>query len=363
VTPGRRRRRNRLKRLAFLFAILGMAGAVLWYVERGRLADETAKGRELDSAISAWGARSGILPEEPASTLSARQNETHRWLYPERFYWYGPRKSRSRLVGELKAMAASYRLGFRTERGPAGAAVIEMAYADGREAARVTLARQVFVAIVIDDIGYRLDLAKRIAALPCKLTMSVMPFTPHARQCASLALANGKEVMVHMPMEPNYRMANVPEYSIALLRGQTRETVIERVRRGIDAIPGAVGLNNHEGSVGTEDRSIMKAVMEVLKERNLIFLDSWTTPKTTGYKAARSAGVPWARRNVFLDVDATPAGVNKSIDRVIHLARMWGRATAIGHPKYATIEALEKRVPEAQARGVKFVFVSSLVYR
>jgi polysaccharide deacetylase 2 family uncharacterized protein YibQ len=343
--------------------VLACVAMVLWYADHIRLVDDTARGRHLDAALSGWVAKNALLQEDQASTLVERQNEKYRWLYVERTLWHGPRTSRTRLSGELKAFASTNGLGFRKERGAAGTAVFEMDYPDGREAVRITLGRQVFVAIIIDDIGYKMDIAQRLAALPCKLTMSVMPFTPHARAAAALAVANGKQVFVHMPMEPNYKMAKVPEYSIAILRGQAREMVMANVRKGLAVVPGAVGLNNHEGSVGTEDRALMDAVMVVLKERNLMFVDSWTTGKTTGYQAAKAAGLRWARRNVFLDVVQTPDGVNRAFDRLVYLARQWGRATAIGHPKKVTVDMLERRVPAAQAEGVKFVFVTALARR
>jgi hypothetical protein len=119
-------------------------------------------------------------------------------------------------------------------------------------------------------------------------------------------------------------------------------------------------MNNHEGSVGTEDRALMDAAMVVLKERRLLFLDSWTSPRTMGTRAAKAAGLRWARRNVFLDVNPTPEGVEKAFDRVVKIARVYGRAVAIGHPKRVTVDMLERRIPAAQAEGVKFVFVTAL---
>ena len=360
MTAARRGRGRGARRFILFLAALAAISVVLWYMERTHIIDETAKGRELDAWISSWATRNELLQEDQASSVEVRQNESRRWLVVVRTLWHGPRTSRTRLSRELEAFAASDGLGYRRERGAGGTLVFEMDYPDGREAVNITLGRQVFIAIVMDDIGYQMDIARRIAALPCRLTMSVLPFTPHARGAAALAIASGKEVLVHMPVEPNYRLAKVPEYSIALMRGQSPEVVEANVRKAIDAVPGAVGMNNHEGSVGTEDRALMDAVMVVLKERHLLFLDSWTSPRTEGTRAASAAGLRWARRNVFLDSEHTPEGVNKAFDRVVHIARIYGRAVAIGHPKQVTVDMLERRIPAAQAEGVRFVFVTAL---
>jgi hypothetical protein len=183
---------------------------VLWYADHIRLVDDTARGRHLDAALSGWVAKNALLQEDQASTLVERQNEKYRWLYVERTLWHGPRTSRTRLSGELKAFASTNGLGFRKERGAAGTAVFEMDYPDGREAVRITLGRQVFVAIIIDDIGYKMDIARRIAALPCKLTMSVMPFTPHARRQPPLPSRTGSRYSSTCPWNPTTRWQKSP---------------------------------------------------------------------------------------------------------------------------------------------------------
>ena len=45
----------------------------------------------------------------------------------------------------------------------------------------------------------------------------------------------------------------------------------------------------------------MKAVLKVLKQQGLFFVDSSTYSKSIGDQVARSMGVPTARNNIFLD--------------------------------------------------------------
>ena len=54
--------------------------------------------------------------------------------------------------------------------------------------------------IVIDDIGHRLDTGRRSAHLPGRITLAVLPFTPHGAQLALAGKATGKEIILHAPM-------------------------------------------------------------------------------------------------------------------------------------------------------------------
>ena len=60
---------------------------------------------------------------------------------------------------------------------------------------------------------------------------------------------------------------------------------------------GETGLDYHY----TADSAAMNAVLEVLGERRLYFLDSRTSAESVGYELARESGVAAARRDLFLD--------------------------------------------------------------
>ena len=285
-----------------------------------------------------------------------------RWTFVERGFWHPPRRSARTLRVRLAAWAEAHGLLLRAATTPEGVLTADLALADGRPFARLRSRRQCFAAICIDDLGFSLQTARRVVALPCRLTCAIIPFTPHARAVAGLAAAHGKEVFIHMPMSSPFRVPEVPEYAIMLRPGMDRATITSCLDRAFQEVPNAVGLNNHEGSLATEDPTLMALVMEVLKPRNVVFLDSGTTEKTVAWMAARDGGLRWMRRNVFLDAD--PRSLQATEDefaRLIRLARARGQALAIGHHQFpTTLDVLERRIPEAQKQGVEFVFASAL---
>ena len=126
-------------------------------------------------------------------------------------------------------------------------------------------------------------------------------------------------------------------------------------------MPGAVGVNNHMGSGFSSDARLMRAVLEVLVQRELYFLDSRTSVLTQGYAVARELGLRAAERHVFLDRERQRASIAAQFEELLQTASAQGAAVGIGHPYAETLEVLEESVPGAVARGFRFVTVGELV--
>ena len=220
------------------------------------------------------------------------------------------------------------------------------------------------VAIVIDDFGYnRSKTTLGFLELEDPITIAVLPQCPYTRRIANEAHAAGKQVIAHIPMQPeSYPDANPGEG--ALLERHTAEELRTLTRAVLDEIPHARGANNHMGSRLTTRQPHMRAVMGELKERGLFFVDSVTTPSSVAYAEARRAGVPAGRNTLFLDSYLDESGrldVPGRLRALEEAARRNGFAIGIGHPKPETLDALERGLPEMRARGIEIVFVSELV--
>ncbi len=76
---------------------------------------------------------------------------------------------------------------------------------------------------------------------------------------------------------------------------------------------------------------------------------------------ARRMGVPFLERNVFLDHDNDVAAINARLAEVEKLALRKGKAIAIGHPREATIRALEPWLDGLEAKGFQLVPLTALL--
>ena len=215
------------------------------------------------------------------------------------------------------------------------------------------------IAIVIDDLGYNLEAFHRLLDLDLPLTFSILPHLPYSQQIAREAHARGREVLLHLPMEPeNGALAQGADF---IRVGMAPREVRALVAQEIQSIPYVVGVNNHMGSRATRDRGLMRVVLEEVGRNGLFFLDSRTTPDSVAYQVARELGVPAAQRAVFLDHQDQPEAIQAQLDRLIQIAREQGQAVAIGHPRPHTLAVLEARLPGLEAEGVQLVSLSTLV--
>lgn len=214
------------------------------------------------------------------------------------------------------------------------------------------------VAIVIDDLGNDGPAAERIARWPFEVCGAVLPILPGSDRTARQLEESGKQVLLHLPMEPrNPRMRPGPG---VVLRSQSEEQIIQTLEGDLDSVPGAAGVSNHMGSAATADTRVMRAVARVLARRGLFFLDSRTTGATVAREAAREERVRAVSRRVFLDDTPTEVEVGKALDELIASARAEGSAVGLGHPYAATLAVLERELPRLNARGVKLVPVGDL---
>lgn len=214
-------------------------------------------------------------------------------------------------------------------------------------------------AVIVDDIGTDLGASRRAIGLPEAVTLSVLPYAPHARPLAERAYRQGHEVMAHLPMQPNGEADPGPG---ALWLDTPEPEVRRRVRRALRAVPHARGVNNHMGSLVTRHPGHMAWVMEELAERgDLYFVDSRTTARTVAQQLAAEHGVPNAARAVFLDPRRDPEVIAEQFERFVELSRRRGGVIAIGHPHAETLRLLERELPRLRERGVRLVPVSALV--
>ena len=215
-------------------------------------------------------------------------------------------------------------------------------------------------AIVIDDLGNELGPAERIASWKAPVAGAVLPGVAYSAAAARALARGGKEVLLHLPMEPAGYPKVRPGPGV-ILRSQSDAEIAATLASDLDTVPGAAGVNNHMGSAATADPRVMRAVVRLLSDRGLFFLDSRTTDATVAERTAAEASVRTVARRVFLDDVATADAVRAQLAQLIRRARQDGSAVAIGHPHGVTLSVLEQDLPDWERReGVRLVKVSEL---
>jgi uncharacterized protein len=213
-------------------------------------------------------------------------------------------------------------------------------------------------AIVIDDLGQEIETAREVLGIPYPLTFSVLPDLPESRQTAAAANEAGREVMLHLPMEPLAKMNPGPG---AIRVGMSAREVDAQVENDLASVPYVAGVNNHMGSRATSDGALMADVMKELAAHHLYFIDSRTAGSSVALEAARRAGIPAFYRSVFLDDTESVAYTLGQLERLRGLVMKQGVALAIGHPHPTTLAALQQYLPQFERGDIEVVPASQLV--
>lgn len=212
------------------------------------------------------------------------------------------------------------------------------------------------LAVVLDDAGYSEDVLPLIAQLPREVAVAVLPNAPHTAAIAQKLRSEGRELLLHMPMEPGGNGASPGEGAIRV--GLDEKEVRRRLEEALEVVGPVAGLNNHMGSRATADPQLMKAFMQALRGRRLYFLDSRTTGASVAAEVAQQAGIPTLSRDVFLDVVEEEAAIRSALATAAALARSRGFAVTIGHVHPLTLKVLKRELPSL--RGVRLVRPSQI---
>lgn len=217
----------------------------------------------------------------------------------------------------------------------------------------------VTVSIILDDLGERKAAGDRAVNLPGPVACAFLPHTQFGPGQAARAHALGKEILLHLPLQPG---ASARAYPTAITLGTGRQEMDEYVRAALQSIPHVSGVNNHQGSLLTEAPMHMDWLMAQLKSiGGLYFIDSRTSGGSIAYRMARARGVPTAERTVFLDDTPTETAIRHQFAQLIARARRDERALAIGHPHPETLKVLEAEIPRLAKMGIRLVAPSELI--
>jgi len=214
------------------------------------------------------------------------------------------------------------------------------------------------ICIVIDDMGINHRRTAEISTLNYPLTSSFLTYGNNINNQVTAAETAGHEIILHAPMEALGEVENAPD---VLTTAMDTSTIKQNLNNMLTKVNHIKGINNHMGSKFTQNKPAMLAVMEVLKEHNLFFLDSRTSPLSVAAEAAAATKVKFATRHVFLDNNNDKEYILKQLNLAEQLAQKNGYSIAIGHPKSQTIAALKEWLPQLANKELELVHLSKII--
>ena len=142
-------------------------------------------------------------------------------------------------------------------------------------------------------------------------------------------------------MEPHNPDIQAGEHAISTQMSE--DEIVKWIQMSLENVPDAVGVNNHMGSLVTEDLRVMTIVLRMIRDRNLFFVDSLTTNESSVPFVSRELNIPYLSNELFLDhIDDYEAIKERLNGFESHDTNDDGVVIAIAHPRENTMRALRE---------------------
>lgn len=217
------------------------------------------------------------------------------------------------------------------------------------------------IAIVMSDLGLSgVTTGNALAKLPPGITLAFLPYAERLDDWVERARTKGHEVMLSVPMEPlNYPRDDPGPNALLTMLGPDRN--IERLEWSLGKAVGYVGITSTTGSKFTANPAAMQPVIDVLKARGLLLVDSRVNPKSVAGPLANLAGVPRALGDRVIDRDLSRGAIDDQLRELEELAKTNGAAVGFASPYPTTIERLNLWLTSLADRGIALAPVSAVV--
>lgn len=220
------------------------------------------------------------------------------------------------------------------------------------------------VAVIVASVGLKQNFTRNaIRNLPPEVTLAFTPYAKGLNDWVTEARENGHEVLLQVPMEPVDYPSNDPGPQ-TLLTSLTPADNQKRMDWVMGRTTGYVGVLTLMGSRFTTDANALQPVIDTLKKRGLMFVDSRAATRTLGPRMAAAAGVPGASVSVVLDQRPTRAAIDQRLAELERAAQASGAAVGIaaeGAP--VVLDAISAWAAGLSARGLVLAPVSAVANR
>jgi polysaccharide deacetylase 2 family uncharacterized protein YibQ len=217
------------------------------------------------------------------------------------------------------------------------------------------------IAVVITDLGMsRAITDQAIAQTPPTVTLSFDSEGPVIAAWGIRARQDGHEILLQIPVEPFDYPRSDPGPDTLLGNLPNSENLM-RFLKTLHRATGYIGITTTFGSRFTSDPTKFDPILQQLRDRGLMVLDSRVVPRGVVTDMARNAGVPVATVTQRLDSDLDPDAIAATLEDLEKTARQTGRAIGITTATPVMISQLQAWAKTLPEHGIALAPLSAMV--
>jgi polysaccharide deacetylase 2 family uncharacterized protein YibQ len=250
---------------------------------------------------------------------------------------------------------------------PSASGPLPMVADDGRKAWQVYARpfdrtdRRPRIGIVIVGLGLAVpETQTAIDRLPPTMTLAFNPYANDLPDWLQKARSAQHEVVLTVPMEPVDYPREDPGPQ-TLLTALTPRQNLDRLEWTMGRAAGYVGLTNLMGSRFLAAATELRPILEVIKGRGLLFLETRAANQTAVAAIAQELALPQAVSDRDLDANLSPAGIDQALAELEPIARRRGSAIGTGSPYPLMVERLVAWAGALESKGLVLAPLSAVL--
>ncbi|MGZ8401586.1 MAG: divergent polysaccharide deacetylase family protein, partial [Methyloceanibacter sp.] len=199
-----------------------------------------------------------------------------------------------------------------------------------------------------------------IEGLPAPISVAYGAYGRNLQDGVTKARADGHEVLLQIPLEPNNYPSEDPGPHTLLTTLPPQENM-KRLQWLMSRYTGYVGVTNHMGAKFEAATDSFMPMLEELKRRGLLYVDDGSTQESPTSQAANAIGLEYSVVSVQIDGGQSAAEIDKQLAKLEEMAKQQGTAIGVVRLKPAAVKQLADWASKLEGKGLVLVPVSAAV--
>ena len=199
-----------------------------------------------------------------------------------------------------------------------------------------------------------------IEGLPAPISIAYGAYGRNLQDGVTKARADGHEVLLQIPLEPNNYPTEDPGPHTLLTTLPPQENM-KRLQWLMSRYTGYVGVTNHMGAKFEAATDSFMPMLEELKRRGLLYVDDGSTQESPTSQAANAIGLEYSVVSVQIDGGQSAAEIEKQLAKLEEMAKQQGTAIGVVRLKPAAVKQLADWASKLEGKGLVLVPVSAAV--
>ncbi len=216
------------------------------------------------------------------------------------------------------------------------------------------------LAIIITNLGLSsASTEATLDLLPPEATLSFSPLTKNLLDWVRQARLKGHEVLIDLPMEPIGFPQSDPGQN-TLLTSESEVENLNRLENVMKKSAGYVGLLGSFGSRFTNHAESLLPILQILKVRGLLYVDSGASSRSLGPELASSIQLPRAFNNRFIDRTPSRQAIDNRLIELEEIVKLNRFAIGIAQPYPISLDRISAWIPTLENKGITLAPITAI---